>query len=135
MMAKDLGFLSKARQSLFGAQSEIANGRYDNGANRAYYACFQAAIAALEWADIRPSGRSDMWTHTHVQSTFIGILINRRKKFPALLRGVLAKNQAVRDAADYQPDPINPMQAIRAVERAEQFVFAIERVLQEGPES
>ena len=39
-------FLSKARESLEGATSELVNGRYNNAANRAYYACFQAAIAA-----------------------------------------------------------------------------------------
>lgn len=132
MTSVESGFLIKARQSLIGAQSEIASGRYDNGANRAYYACFQAAIAALEWAGMRPPGRSDMWSHTYVQSAFVGILINRRKKFPAPLRGVLAKNQAIRDAADYQSDSVSPIQAIRAVERAEQFVSAIEHVLRKG---
>src|SRR5205823_6359850 len=40
----------KALESLAGAESELANGRYNNAANRAYYACFQAAIAALQRA-------------------------------------------------------------------------------------
>lgn len=135
MMAGDLGFLTKAKQSLIGAQSEIANGRYDNGANRAYYACFQAAIVALEQANIRPAGKSNTWSHAYVQSVFIGILINRRKMYPAHLPGVLAKNQATRDAADYLPEPVNPVQAIRAAERAEQFVSAISAVLEKGARS
>jgi len=41
------GFLAKAGESLAGATSELANGRYNNTANRAYYSSFQAAIAAL----------------------------------------------------------------------------------------
>jgi uncharacterized protein (UPF0332 family) len=46
--------LNRAQESLEGAESEFASGRYNNVANRAYYACFQAAIAALDLADIRP---------------------------------------------------------------------------------
>lgn len=132
MLPTESGYLIKARQGLIGAQSEIASGRYDNGANRAYYACFHAAVAALEWAELRPFRRSETWSHTYVQSTFVGMLINRRKLFPAALRGVLAKNQATRDAADYRPLPVNPIQAIRAVERAEHFVSTVERTLQKG---
>jgi len=47
-------FLNRAQESLEGAESEFASGRYNSVANRAYYACFQAAIAALDLADIRP---------------------------------------------------------------------------------
>lgn len=32
-------FLAKALESLQGAESELANKRYNNAANRAYYAC------------------------------------------------------------------------------------------------
>ena len=54
-MSKDeraLPFLNKSEESLAGAESEYANDRYDNCANRCYYACFQAAIAALLQAGI-----------------------------------------------------------------------------------
>jgi uncharacterized protein (UPF0332 family) len=47
-------YLSKANESLAGATSELVNGRYNNTANRAYYAVFQAAIAALMQAGIAP---------------------------------------------------------------------------------
>jgi len=40
-------YLAKARASLAGARSELEQHRFDNAANRAYYACFQAAIYAL----------------------------------------------------------------------------------------
>src|SRR5829696_6302729 len=33
-------FLVRARESLAGAESEVANGPYNNAANRGYYACF-----------------------------------------------------------------------------------------------
>jgi uncharacterized protein (UPF0332 family) len=40
-------YLAKASESLLTAESELVNGRYNSCANRCYYACFQAAIAAL----------------------------------------------------------------------------------------
>lgn len=40
-------YLQKAVESLLGAESECANQRFSNCANRAYYAAFQAAISAL----------------------------------------------------------------------------------------
>ena len=47
MMRSAHPFLAKAQESLAGAESEFAAGRYNNCANRCYYACFQAAIHAL----------------------------------------------------------------------------------------
>ena len=49
-------FLAKAEANLASAESELANGRYDTVANRCYYACYQAAVAALDRAGIQPLG-------------------------------------------------------------------------------
>ena len=49
-------FMAKALECLAGAESELANKRYNNCANRAYYACFQAAIDALTREGIQPAG-------------------------------------------------------------------------------
>jgi uncharacterized protein (UPF0332 family) len=56
----DIGlvFLAKAKESLVGAESEFANGHYNNCANCCYYACFQASIAALIRAGIRPKNQN-----------------------------------------------------------------------------
>lgn len=81
MNAPTSAFLEKARESLAGAESEYVNERYNNCANRCYYACFQAAIHALQQARIRPGG--GQWGHDFVQGQFIGLLINRRKGYPA----------------------------------------------------
>lgn len=86
-------FLAKARESLAGAGSEFINGRYNNAANRSYYACFQAAIAALDIAGVhRPAG-SEGWSHGFVQAQFVGILVNRRKVYAPELRDVLSRTQ------------------------------------------
>jgi uncharacterized protein (UPF0332 family) len=49
-------YLIKAEETLRGAESEFAQGRYNNAANRCYYACFQAAVAALHHANIVSRG-------------------------------------------------------------------------------
>jgi uncharacterized protein (UPF0332 family) len=62
-------FLEKAIESLAGAESELANGRYDNCAHRCYYACFQAAIAAFQRAGVH--ARGGQWGHEFVQAEFV----------------------------------------------------------------
>ena len=51
-------FLDKARESVTGARVEYEGGRFNNSANRSYYACFQAAIQALILEGIRPPSGS-----------------------------------------------------------------------------
>jgi uncharacterized protein (UPF0332 family) len=56
-------YLTKAEESLLGAESEFAQGRHNNAANRCYDACFQAAVAALHRAGIVPRGGRSDWGH------------------------------------------------------------------------
>lgn len=122
-------FLSKARESLAGAESEFANERYNNCANRCYYACFQAAVAALEEYGIVPQpgrGRAT-WSHDALAATFVGELINRRKVYPPALRDTLSRTSSLREAADYKRELISETQASRAVRRTRTFVETIIR--------
>ena len=121
----DAVYLRKAEESLAGAESEFANGRYHNCANRCYYACFQAAIHALLGATIRPRGEGN-WGHEFVQAEFVGQLINRRKRYPANLCDVLARTIVLRHTADYTTDLVTETQAIRAVRRTREFVAAVQ---------
>ena len=116
-------YLRKAIESLAGAESEYANGRLDNCVNRAYYACFQAAIAALLQEGIRAS--RSQWGHTFVQSQFVGQLINRRHRYPSTVRSTLAELLTLRQSADYDPDPISRPEASRSLRRSRDFVDAI----------
>ena len=115
-------YLIKATESLQTAESEFANGRYNSCANRCYYACFQAAIAALLSDGIRSSGQ---WSHEFVQGQFVGVLINRRHLYATELRRVLSDNQHLREKADYRPELVNATQARRALARTRTFVAAI----------
>ena len=118
-------YLVKARESLTGAVSECAQGRFDNCANRAYYACFQAAVTALVRAWIAPPNQAAQWGHEFVQARFIGDLINRRKHYPPTLRETLIRGLRLRQTADYTTERVKPVQAMRALDRAREFVEAV----------
>ncbi len=119
-------FLQKAVESLAGAESEFANDRYNNTANWCYFTCFQAAIAALLRAGIRPAGTSGVWSHEFVPAQFDGQLINRRKLYPTELRGTLDRTRALRLSADYDDDPVSQTEANRALRRTRAFLEAIQ---------
>jgi uncharacterized protein (UPF0332 family) len=122
----DYLFLDKALESLVGAESECLNRRYNNCANRCYYACFQAAIVALQLAGIAPRGATGQWSHAFVPSQFEGMLINRRKLYPTQLRGTLGHLYGLRETADYDEDPITQTEAHRALRRTRTFVQVIQ---------
>ena len=115
-------YLAKATESLLAAESEFINGRYNSCANRCYYSCFQAAIAALLREGIRPRGQ---WSHEFVQGQFVGVLINQRKRYDSDLRRVLADNQILRDQADYRTELVTQAQANRALRRTRTFINAV----------
>jgi uncharacterized protein (UPF0332 family) len=119
-------FLVKAERSLVGAQSEWDNGRYDNCANRSYYACFQAAVSALMTAGVQPRGANSEWGHDFVQARFVGDLIHRRKVYPSTLRDVLVRLYVLRQAADYTKELLPATQTLRALQRAHTFVETVQ---------
>src|SRR3990172_11408122 len=112
-------YLAKARESLEGASSELANRRFNNCANRCYYACFQGAISALLCQGIE-SSRDEQWTYAFVQAQFAGTLVNRRKLYPASLRDTLPQNLMFRQRADYEDQDVTDVQAQRALRRTRQ---------------
>ncbi|MHB8576201.1 MAG: HEPN domain-containing protein [Dehalococcoidia bacterium] len=118
-------FLDKAVESLAGAASEHNNGRYNNAANRAYYATFQAAVFALEDAGLASSGPRPSWSHEGVQALFARELITRRKVYPAEFRDILSRNYLLRQTADYARDIVSETQATRTLRRTREFVHAI----------
>lgn len=120
-------YLQKAIESLAGAESELANRRFNNSANRCYYACFQAALAALLEAGIQARSSGGHWRHEQVQAQFVGQLINRRKRYPAALRRALGDNMLLRHSADYDIDAVSEIQAHRAIRRTREFVEAIRK--------
>src|SRR3954452_25489883 len=74
-------FWEKALENIDSAASEFSNRRYNASANRAYYACFQAAIVALMRGGVRPPG--SQWGRSFVQPQFAGQLVSKRKMYPS----------------------------------------------------
>jgi uncharacterized protein (UPF0332 family) len=120
-------YLRKAAESLLSAQADCAAARYNSCANRAYYVCFQAAVAALLAAGIRPASPRGAWSHEFVQSQFNGLLITRRKLYPIALRRVLRDTIEVREKADYTSSSVSAQVATRVLQHAQDFV----RIIQE----
>jgi len=118
-------YADKAQESLAGAESEYVNGRYNNCANRCYYACFQAAITALLQEGIQPAEGRTQWSHEFVQGRFVGQLINRRKVYASEFHDTMSRTMMLRHTADYDVEHITETQAARAVRRTRAFVEAI----------
>ena len=118
-------YLEKATQSLAGAESEFEYERFGNCANRCYYACFQAAVAALLREGIRPPGPAARWGHDFVQARFVGDLINRRRLYPATMREALYRGMELRQTADYKAERVSAIQASRQVTRTRVSVDAV----------
>ena len=120
-------FLGKSRESLAAAESEFASGRYNTCANRCYYTCFQAAVAALAHHGITPpGGRRAEWGHAFVQAQFVTQLIDRRKLYAGTLRDTLNRTITLRRVADYTTDMVSRVQAERALRRARELVQAVQ---------
>lgn len=124
-------FLAKALECLAGARTAYENGRFNNAANRSYYAVFQAAIHALQMEGIRLPGGATQWGHDFVASQFTGLLIHRRHRYETSLRDVIADNRTLRADADYSTVNVTEVRASRALQRAERFVRAVVRRDQE----
>jgi len=117
-------FLDKAKENLKAAHLLFDNALYNATANRAYYAAFQAAIAALV-----AEGHTLHTSHETVQSTFNGELIRRRKVYPSDLSSYLSDLQIVRNQADYSTKQISQKVAARMLAKAENFVTTVARRL------
>jgi uncharacterized protein (UPF0332 family) len=115
-------YLAKAAESLASPAADHTAGRYNSCANRCYYACFQAAVAALIGADITPHGSQTQWEHDFVRAQFEGTLIGRRKLYSADLRGTLQALYALRIIGDYSTVEVSRTQSSRALPHAITFV-------------
>lgn len=127
MDAANAPYLARAEESLAGAERKFAAGAYNNCANRAYYACFQATVAALIQIGIGPSGRDRQWRFDAVHAQFVEWLLNRRKAYPARLRDTLERTKVLRNSADYEILRVKRSEAAHSLRRAREFVEAVQR--------
>jgi uncharacterized protein (UPF0332 family) len=116
-------YFRKAEAALSAARLLLKVGDADGACNRAYYAMFDAAHAALCAVD---AGRlaAPIKTHNGLLAKF-GQRVVATGHLPVACGGDLNKVQSLRLLADYSGDPISPDMAAWAVERAEAFVAAV----------
>lgn len=119
----DANFLIKARRNLQAAQLLFDHQMYDESANRAYYAAFQAALAALAAIGIQ----TERMSHEAVQANFNAELIHRRKIYPGHFKSYLPDLQAVRIEADYTLKSISKKVTSHQIKKAKEFVEKVEQ--------
>ena len=119
-------FLAKARESRASAEADLEAGRYNSCANRAYYAAFQAAVAALIHTGIRHHEKS--WPHKFVNSEFSGKLVRRRKLLDSELASTLGSLFETRVKGDYKTIDVSSSRATRSVAKATRLVKGVDNM-------
>ncbi len=114
----------KAQRALTSARTLLADGDNDGACNRAYYAMFDAARAAL-LASKAPVPPEVAKTHSGLISAFSLHLV-KPGKFPVELGKSFNKAEDLRLIADYKGDPLDAGDARWVVEQAAAFVGAVQ---------
>lgn len=118
MKATDL--MAKAMQAAASARVLLDSGDADGACNRAYYAMFDAARAAL-LASGAPVEAEIARTHGGLISAFSLYLV-KTGRVPMELGRALNRTEELRLIADYKGDPIENEDAAWAVRQAAEFV-------------
>jgi uncharacterized protein (UPF0332 family) len=98
----------------------------DGAVNRAYYAVFGAARAAL--ATVRSSLATSK-RHGTIYRRFERHLVQERSFDPALGRAFLARQRRARQAADYEKERVDVPTARTAVGEMQTFLAAVEPIV------
>ena len=122
MNAKEL--MVKARRALASAQKLLQDSDGDGACNRAYYAMFDAARAALI-ASKTPVPPEIAKTHSGLISAFSLHLV-KPNLFPVELGRSLNKAEDLRLVADYKGDSIDAEEAIWVVQAAQTFIEEVD---------
>jgi uncharacterized protein (UPF0332 family) len=118
--------MDKAIRASRSARVLLDEGDVDGACNRAYYAMFDAARAALlqSGAPVAPDiGR----THSGVLTAF-GLYLVKEGPLPVELGRSLSRAQEVRLVADYKGDSVDADDANDVVIRAAEFVASVQQM-------
>jgi uncharacterized protein (UPF0332 family) len=119
--AQDL--MAKAQRALASAHTLLQDNDSDGACNRAYYAMFDAARAALI-ASKAPVPPEIAKTHSGLIAAFSLHLV-KPGLFPVELGRSFNKAEDLRLMADYKGDPISAEDALWTVQQAQAFVAQI----------
>lgn len=118
-------YLARAVRALASAKLLLADGDTVGASNRAYYAMYDAAHAALLWAGC-PTNPAVMKTHRGLIAA-----VGRSLVKPGLLSVDLGRSlnrvERLRLLADYTGEAVDADHAASAIAEAEAFVVAVQR--------
>ncbi|MGH6899193.1 MAG: HEPN domain-containing protein [Geminicoccaceae bacterium] len=121
-MTEDL--LRRARRAVRSAKTLLSTGDLNGAVNRAYYAMFHAAQAALAHRGVEAASSK----HGNVVGRFGQHLVKTRL-LPRSLGTSLNQMLELRQKADYGGSGVTPVDAERGLSQAEAFVVAVERLV------
>ncbi len=124
--------MAKADQAVVSAKLLLEAGDVDGACNRAYYAMFDAARAALltSRSNVQPEIAR---THNGLITAFSLNLV-KTKRVPIELGKALNRAEELRLIADYKGDSVEPEDAARSVLEAQEFVRSMRSLfMQETP--
>jgi uncharacterized protein (UPF0332 family) len=119
--------MQKASRALASARLLLADGDLEGACNRAYYAMFDAAHAAL-LASGAGNNPGETRTHRGLIAAF-GKHLVQSGRMPAESGKSLNQVERIRLLADYTGEDIDREAAQWAVERAAEFIDAVQRQL------
>ena len=120
---------AKAQAAARSARLLSEAGDPDGAINRAYYATFGAARAAL--ATVRFAQASSK-QHGTIYRRFDNLFVQERGLDPALGRALVQRLSSARAAADYGRSQLSTEAAQRALGEAERFLVAVEPFLKKA---
>jgi uncharacterized protein (UPF0332 family) len=120
--------MSKARRALTSARLLHRDGDTDGACNRAYYAMFDAATAAL-LAVCPGIGSERIRTHNGLISAFGEHLVKTGRLHAALGRA-LNQVERVRLLADYTGEEVDAAKAAWTIEQADGFIAAVAALIE-----
>lgn len=122
--------LEKADRALASADILLRDGDAEGACNRAYYAMFNAARAALMLVAAPPEvteGKS----HSGLHSAFNQYLV-KTSRIPQTLGAEFRRAERLRQISDYLGDPIDPEKATLTLNHAHELVQKIKDGFKDG---
>lgn len=119
--------IKKAQRALKSSEVLLDLGDTEGACNRAYYAMFDAAIAAMGWAGI-DINKGQFKTHNGVVAAF-SQNITKQGRVSVEMGRSLQRVQDLRQIADYLAEPVPFESAEIAVVSAKHFVSTINQLV------
>jgi uncharacterized protein (UPF0332 family) len=129
---KTVGLIARARRSAASAKVLFDIGDMGGACNRAYYAMFDAARAALLAAGTEPPKSEAIKTHSGLIAAFSLHLI-KAGRIPTHFGRALRQADQIRLIADYSDEEPERETALSSIEQANRFIEAVGNYLESLP--